>query len=104
MPTAYSFESDLKFKDAVKMFNAIDDWVRKPNLDGKWLIRDNDRWGDYLSYYAYDETDRQIVKTISIFFDMQPMQVTLRVTSAKNATARRDALERAWRSHEAYVL
>lgn len=52
MASAFSFESDLSFKDAVKTFNAMENWVRKPNLDGKWLVRDNDRWGDYLSWYA----------------------------------------------------
>jgi len=48
MPAAYSFESDLHFADAVKMFDAMEHWVRKPNLDGRWLVRGTDRVGDCL--------------------------------------------------------
>jgi hypothetical protein len=35
MPSAYSFDSDLTFSGAAKMFNAMDDWVHKPNLTSK---------------------------------------------------------------------
>jgi hypothetical protein len=101
---AYSFESDLKFHGAVKRFDAIEDWVRKPNLDGKWLVRDNDRHGDYLSYSAYDEADRNIVKSVSIFFDTTPKQITLSISSGRKTLFSALKLARAWKRHQSWVL
>jgi hypothetical protein len=102
--SAYSFESDLQFKEAVKMFNAMEDWVHKPNLNGRWLVRDNDRWGDYLSYCDHDKTNPSIVRTVSLFFDTVPRQVTFGVSRDPNVSASDGEMERAWREHQAYVL
>jgi hypothetical protein len=104
VPSAYSFESDLSFRDAVKRFNAMDDWVRKPNLEGKWLVRDNDRLGDYLSWYDYDAADPSIVKTICLFFDTRPRQVTLSVSRRRDTAAGEGDPARVWGEHQAYVL
>jgi hypothetical protein len=105
MPVAYSFQSDLRFQDAIKVFDALENWVRKPNLDGRWLVRDNDRVGDYLSYYAYDEKDRGIVKKICIYFDTDPLHVTLGVSREAPARFfRKRNLQDVWREHELYVL
>lgn len=104
MSSTYSFESDLTFDDAAKMFGAIEHWVRKPDLDGKWLIRDNDRWGDYLSWYGHDETDPRILKKISIFFDINPKQVTLSVSTPDQPGSRTEHIQKIWKDHESYVL
>jgi hypothetical protein len=104
MPSAYSFESDLTFTDAVKTFAAMEDWVRKPNLDGRWLVRDNDRLGDYLSYYEYQEGDCSIVKSICLYFDTRPRQVTFDVARNPKVRAGTGDLRSAWRNHQAYVL
>ncbi len=104
MPSAYSFECDLAFRDAVKIFDAIENWFRKPNLDGRWLVRDNDRLGDYLSYSKYDVDDSSIVKSICLYFDVRPRQVTFGVTRNPKVQAGTGDLERVWRAHEAYVL
>jgi hypothetical protein len=104
MPAAYSFESDLSFQAAVRQFDAIENWVRKPNLDGKWLVRDNDRLGDYLSYYAFDGGDRSIVKTICLYFDVRPRQVTLSVSRDPKTEAGTGDIQLAWRDHQAFVL
>ncbi len=104
MPAAYAFDCDLSFRGAVKMFDAMENWVHKPNLDGRWLVRDNDRVGDYLSYYAYDEGDRSIVKSVCLFFDTRPRQVTLDVSRARTLPAGKGDLQSAWLAHKAYVL
>ena len=104
MPRAYSFDCDLKFSDAVKRFNAMDDWFRKPNLDGRWLVRDNDRLGDYLSNYEYDADDPSIVKSICLFFDTRPLQVTFDVRRNPKMRAGFGNLKNAWRAHELFVL
>jgi hypothetical protein len=104
MASAYSFESDFSFTDAVNKFDALEHWVGKPNLDGRWLVRDNDRWGDYLSWFALDEGDPSIVKTICIFFDTNPRQVTLSVSRQRNAPPGKGDLNRIWAEHQAHVL
>lgn len=104
MPAAYSFESELRFNDAVKMLNAWDDWVRKPNLDGRWLIRDNDRLGDYLSHYCFDEGDRSIVKTMCVYFDTRPRQVTIAVYRDPKVKAGKGDVQQVWQAHQTYVL
>jgi hypothetical protein len=104
VPTAYSFECDLKFGDAVKRFDAMEDWFRKPNLDGRWLVRDNDRLGDYLSYHEYDAADPTIVKSICIYFDTRPLQITFDVGRNPKVRAGPGDLRSVWRAHETYVL
>lgn len=104
MPSAYSFDCDLTFGGAVKMFDAIENWVRQPNLDGRWLVRDNDRLGDYLSCFEYDEADRSIVKSTCLYFDTRPRQVTLAVARGPKVPAGSGDLASAWRDHQAYVL
>ena len=104
MPSAYSFQCDLTFKDAVKLFDAMENWVRKPNLDGRWLVRDNDRLGDYLSYYEYDKGDISIVKSICLYFDVNPRQVTFDVTRNPKSPAGSGDLKTTWSDHHAYVL
>ena len=104
MPSAYSFETDLTFAQAVEHFKAIEDWFRKPNLDGKWLVRDNDRLGDYLSYYEYDQTDRSIVKSVSIFFDTCPKQLTLEVSTDSKVARSGRTVDEVRREHDRYVL
>lgn len=104
MNAAYSFEGGVSFREAVKMFDALDDWVKKPNLEGRWLVRDNELWGDYLSWYAYDAADASVVKSVCLFFDTQPRQVTLSVTRPKDAAPGEGDLGGIWREHEAYVL
>jgi hypothetical protein len=104
VPIAYSFDCDLKFGDAVKRFDAMEDWFRKPNLDGRWLVRDNDRLGDYLSYYEYDTADPSIVKSICLFFDTHPRQITFDVVRNPKVPAGPGDLAIAWRAHETYVL
>lgn len=86
------------------MFDAMEDWVRKPNLDGRWLVRDNDRWGDYLSWYAYDEADPSIVKSICLFFDTRPRQVTLSVLRRQDTKAGKGDIQKVWEEHQSYVL
>jgi len=104
MPLAYSFECDLTFKDAIRTFNAMVEWVRKPNLDGRWLVRDNDRLGDYLSHYEYHETDSSIVKSICLYFDTNPRQVTFDVTRNPKVQPQTGDLKSASQAHQAYVL
>jgi len=104
MPSAYSFECDLTFREAVKIFDAMEDWVRKPNLHGRWLVRDNDRDGDYLSYYEYHPGDRSIVKSLCLFFDTRPRQVTFAVTRNPKVPAGNGDLQRVWVAHHAHVL
>ena len=82
MPAAFSFESDL----------------------GKWLVRDSDRVGDYLSCYVYDEADPTIVKTICIFFDTQPKQMTLKVSRNLNVPAGTGDLRQAFAGLQAHAL
>ena len=93
MPTAYSFDCDLKFSDAVKRFDAMEDWVRKPNLDGRWLVRDNDRLGDYLSYYEYDAGDRTIVTQTILYPSVEARDAAIATGMQKGMDASFDGLD-----------
>lgn len=103
MSSAYSFESDLSFRDAVTMLDAVEDWVRQPNLENRWLIRDSDRLGDYLSWYAPDRIESGIVRTVCLYFDTKPRQITFGVSN-REIPASREGLERALTEHRAYIL
>ena len=104
MQGAYSFEGGISFHEAVQRFDALEDWVKKPNLAGRWLVRDNERWGDYLSWYGYDAADPSVAKSVSLFFDTRPRQVTLAVTRRNDVAAGTGDLGAIWKAHEAHVL
>ncbi len=104
MPSAYSFECDLTFRTAVKRFDAMEDWVGKSNLEGRWIVRDSDRVGDYLSYYEYQQGDPSIVKSICLYFDTRPRQVTFDVTRNRKVPPSATDLKSAWLNHKAYIL
>lgn len=103
MSSAYSFESDLSFRDAVTMLDAVENWVHRPNLENRWLIRDSDRFGDYLSWYAYDQAAQGITRMICIYFDTKPRQVTFSISS-RETSSRKEDLERALTEHRGYIL
>lgn len=51
---AYSFASALPLPDMFARLNALGPW--------RWIERDNDRWGEYISAGVLDAPDRGIVK------------------------------------------
>lgn len=103
MSWAYSFESDLSFHDAIAMLDAVENWVHQLNIENRWLIRDSDRLGDYLSWYAHDRLESSIIRTICLYFDTRPRQITFGISNREIPASKED-LERALTEHREYIL
>ncbi len=35
-----------------RLLGARDDWLGQPDLNGRWLQRDDDTWGNYLAWHT----------------------------------------------------
>lgn len=55
---AFSFKSDLTLPEILAVVRGLGTW--------RWIERDNDRWGEYISTNTLPSPDRGIVK---IFFE-----------------------------------
>jgi hypothetical protein len=53
---AYSFRSDLPLPDMLARLRELGPW--------RWIERDNDRWGEYISARALPDQPRSTVKII----------------------------------------
>ena len=95
---AFSFHSDLGFTEVAKLLNAREDWVGKPPFDGQWLCRDNDRWGDYLSFHEDYRGDERQTARIAIFFDDPSNYIEIKFESAL------PEIDEPWREHLSFAL
>lgn len=53
---AYTFKSDLVLADMFRRLNSLGPW--------EWVMRDSERWGDYISTRALRDPDYAMVKLI----------------------------------------
>ena len=92
---AFAFQTDLSYRDMATLLGARDDWLGQPDLDGRWVQRDNDTWGNYLSWYA--RTGSQLTK-LKILFGETCNHLNVVLESEESDVAQ------AWQALQVYAL
>jgi hypothetical protein len=93
---SYSFMRTMTWKAALAKLDARGDWVRKTDNKGRWLIRDSDRLGDYLTRYADQDGDANFPTSTAIYWDEWQMTMWMGALVPE--------CEAAWRNYERYVF
>jgi hypothetical protein len=93
---AWSFRSDLPFATVVRQLDALETWVGRSELSGRWLCRDSDRLGDYLSRGDHHAGDSRYPTSTSIYWDEKQVTTWLGALVPE--------IEPAWQAHVTGLL
>jgi hypothetical protein len=93
---SYSFQQAMTWKAVLAKLDARDNWLRKTDNKGRWLMRDSDRLGDYLTRFADQDGDANFPTSTTIYWD--EWQMTMWMGSLV------PEYETAWRNYERYVF
>jgi hypothetical protein len=66
---AYWFQPGMTWKQVVAKLDVRSNWIGKTDNRGRWLMRDNDRRGEYLTRFADQDGDANFPTSTAIYWD-----------------------------------